>query len=60
MLHQLDLLVPDGSSISRVVLVKSNPLGPSGLSSVKFDLLLARSNMNDLVDGVSLRFYWGI
>jgi hypothetical protein len=49
-LHRLDLLLFDRSSISRVILVKSDPLEPSVLKSVKFDLLLDWSNINDLVD----------
>jgi hypothetical protein len=60
MLHRLCLLVYDQSSVPRVVSVKSDPLGPSVLPSVKFDLLLGLSGMNDLVDGVGLRYYQGV
>jgi hypothetical protein len=58
-LHELELLVPYQLSVSGIVSVKSDPLGSTGLSSVKFNLLLSRSGMNDLVGGMSLMFYRG-
>jgi hypothetical protein len=60
MLHQLGLLVSDRSFIAKVVSVKFDPLRPSKLPSVKFNLLLNWSGMNDLVGGVDLRFYRGV
>jgi hypothetical protein len=60
MLHWLGLLVPDRLSISRAVSIKSDPMEPTGLPSVKCNLLLGRSAMNDQVGVADLRFYWGI
>jgi hypothetical protein len=60
MLYQVDLLVFDRSSISRAVSIKFDPLWPLGLPSVKFNLMLDRSDMNGLVGKASLRFYQGI
>jgi hypothetical protein len=37
--------------------IKSDPLGPLELPSVKFDHLLGWLGMNDLVDEASLCFY---
>jgi hypothetical protein len=50
----------DRSFILRVVSVKSDPLGSTGMPSVTFDLPLDRLNKNDIVGEVSLRFYWGV
>jgi hypothetical protein len=52
--------VPDRLSVSRAVSIKSDPMGPTGLPSVKCNLLLGRSAMNDQVGVADLRFYWGI
>jgi hypothetical protein len=58
MLHQLHLSILERTFVSRVVLIKSDPLGPIELPLVKFDPLL--SGMNDLVGGAILRFYQGV
>jgi hypothetical protein len=60
MLHQTSFLAFDRSSVLRVVSIKSDPLGPSGFSLVKFNLLLDWSSMNNLVDEAGLRFYQDI
>jgi hypothetical protein len=57
MLHLLDVLIPIDCPISRAVLVKTNPLGPTWLPSVQFDLLLSQLSMNGLVGAVDIGFY---
>jgi hypothetical protein len=59
-LYRLRLLVFDGSFVSKVISIKFDPLRSSGLSSVKFDLLLDWLNMNNMVGEMSLRFYRGL
>lgn len=56
MFYWIDLLVLDRSSVSRVVLINFDHLGPSGLPSVQFDLLLDRSSMNGLIGKACLWF----
>jgi hypothetical protein len=60
MLHWLDLVVFDRSSVPRVVSVKSDHLGPSWLALIKFDPLLDWLSMNNLVGETGLRFYQAI
>jgi hypothetical protein len=59
MFNRLGLLVLDRLFL-RVVLVNSNPLGPTGLPLVKSELPLDQLNMNDLVGEVSVGFYRGV
>jgi hypothetical protein len=55
--RQFGLLVLARSFVLEAVSVKSDPRGPTSLSSVKFDPPLDRLNTNDLVGGVGLRLY---
>jgi hypothetical protein len=54
MLHRLCLLVSDRSFVLSVVSVKLDPFGPLGLASVKFNHVLGRSVISNLVGGVGL------
>jgi hypothetical protein len=60
MYHRLGLQVSNRSIVLRVVSVKSDPLGPMGLPSVKFDLPLDHLDTNDLVGGTPLKFYQSV
>jgi hypothetical protein len=51
-LHQLDLIVFDGTFVMRAISIKFDHLGLLRLPSVKFDLLLNQLNINYLVSGI--------
>jgi hypothetical protein len=55
----IDLLVFDGLFVQRIFSIKFNPLGHSGLSSVRSGLL-ERLITNNLVGKACLRFYWSV
>jgi hypothetical protein len=57
---QIDLLVFDRLFVSRIISIKFDPLGPSGLPSIKFNLVLDHLSMNGVGGEVSLRLYWDV